>query len=66
MRWLDSITDSMDMNLSNLQVLVKDREIMFASFARIIWSQVPDFNGEGDGTPLQYSCLENPTDRGAW
>ena len=23
-------------------------------------------NGEGDGTPLQYSCLENPTDRGAW
>ena len=21
---------------------------------------------EGDGTPLQYSCLENPTDRGAW
>ena len=22
--------------------------------------------GEGDGTPLQYSCLENPMDRGAW
>ena len=21
---------------------------------------------EGDGTPLQYSCLENPMDRGAW
>ena len=21
--------------------------------------------GEGDGTPLQYSCLENPMDRGA-
>ena len=20
----------------------------------------------GDGTPLQYSCLENPMDRGAW
>ena len=20
----------------------------------------------GDGNPLQYSCLENPTDRGAW
>ena len=20
----------------------------------------------GNGTPLQYSCLENPTDRGAW
>ena len=22
--------------------------------------------GEGDGTPLQYSCLENPMDRAAW
>ena len=23
-------------------------------------------NGEGNGNPLQYSCLENSTDRGAW
>ena len=23
-------------------------------------------NGEGYGTPLQYSCLENPMDGGAW
>ena len=22
--------------------------------------------GEGNGNPLQYSCLENPTDGGAW
>ena len=22
--------------------------------------------GEGNGNPLQYSCLENSTDRGAW
>ena len=22
--------------------------------------------GEGNGNPLQYYCLENPTDRGAW
>ena len=22
--------------------------------------------GYGNGTPLRYSCLENPTDRGAW
>ena len=22
--------------------------------------------GEGNGTPLQYSCLENPMNRGAW
>ena len=22
--------------------------------------------GEGNGKPLQYSCLENPVDRGSW
>ena len=24
------------------------------------------FPGEGNGNPFQYSCLENPMDRGAW
>ena len=24
------------------------------------------FPGEGPGNPLQYPCLENPVDRGAW
>ena len=24
------------------------------------------FPGEGNSNPLQYSCLENPVDRGAW
>ena len=24
------------------------------------------FPGEGNANPLQYFCLENPTDRGAW
>ena len=27
------------------------------------WGRYP---GEGTGNPLQYSCLENPRDRGAW
>ena len=26
----------------------------------------PSISGEGNGTPLQYSCLENPMDGGAW
>ena len=33
------------------------------------WSDLHTFKkgvGEGNGTPLQYSCLENPMDRGAW
>ena len=24
------------------------------------------FPGEGNGDPLQFSCLENPMDRGTW
>ena len=27
------------------------------------WERAP---GEENGIPLQYSCLENPMDRGAW
>ena len=27
------------------------------------WGRSP---GEGNGNPLQYSCLENPMDRGIW
>ena len=27
---------------------------------------VVEMDGEGNGTPLQYSCLENPMDAGAW
>ena len=29
-------------------------------------SSVPELGFEDNGTPLQYSCLENPMDRGAW
>jgi len=27
---------------------------------------VAALSGEGNGTPLQYSCLENPMDGGTW
>ena len=31
-----------------------------------LWGQPYSKYGEGNGTPLQYSCLENPMDGGAW
>ena len=33
--------------------------VKFCGYAALLF-------GEGDGTPLQYSCLEDPMDGGAW
>ena len=46
--------------MTNLDSILK-------SFAnKVPSSQSYGFSGEGNGTPLQYSCLENPMDGGAW
>ena len=53
MRWLDGNIDSMDMSLSKLQELVKDREVCYSAVHGITKSQTQ----VNDCTELKYSNL---------
>ena len=37
-----------------------------SSSSKFLMMLCTSYSGEGNGNPLQYSCLENPTDREAW
>ena len=62
MRRLDGITNSVDMSLGN------GSEVKASASNAGDLGSIPGLgrSGEGNGNPLQYSCLENPVDRGAW
>ena len=44
--------------------VVKNPPASAGDIGSILGSEISP--GEGNGNPLQYSCLENPMDRGAW
>ena len=45
--------------------IIKKLEII-ESYLLFLIGELKLRNWEGNGNPLQYSCLENPKDRGAW
>ena len=46
--------------------MMLNRSVLKFKLGRKAFSLVPLSTGEGNGNPLQYSCLENPVDGGAW
>ena len=72
MRWLDGTTDSMNVSLTKLQEMVENREFGHAAVHEVpesymtwqLYNHMYKYHREGNGNPLQYSCLENPMDRG--
>ena len=76
--WIVGITDSMALSLRKLQEMVRDRDtsmLQSMGLQRVGYDWVTEqqqllnsipLYGEGNGTPLQYPCLENPMDGGAW
>ena len=47
--------------MTNLDSILKSKDITLPTKVRLVKAI-----GEGNGIPLQYSCLENPMDGGAW
>ena len=63
-----------EMSLNKVKELVMDREACCAVVRGVTnsqiqlsnWTELNECPGEGKRNPPQYSCLENPRDRGDW
>ena len=42
------------------------KEVLKGDLERKVMTHLDSIFGEGNGNPLQYSCLKNPMDGGAW
>ena len=59
------------LNAEFQRIAMRDKKAFFSDQYKEIeennrMGKTRDLFGEGNGNPLQYSCLENPMDRGAW
>ena len=61
---LNNLARGISYSSTDYQSFLLTVEILGKSFLSL--GSLASSVGEGNGTPLQYSCLENPRDRGAW
>ena len=62
--FLRSVTKILILASADLRASLVAQTVKHLSTTWETWvGKVP---GEGNGSPLQYYCLENPMDRGAW
>ena len=62
--FLRILFSQLEMFVSSFQPLLYSCAFSNTLICHIFYSQV--LSGEGNGTPFQYSCLENTMDRGTW
>ena len=70
--WVLSGVQNNILNISLAQIQKTNTALVFTYFHQFFFfnwlsnTEVQCVNGENNGTPFQYSCLENPRNRGAW
>ena len=76
--WMEEPGRLRSMGLLGVKHEMTRVNINILEISELNWTGIGEFNsddhyiyycgqeGEGNGTPLQYSCLENPMNRGAW
>ena len=63
-RFLGEISTTSDMQMIDL--MAESEEEVKSLLMRVGFAGGSHVKGEGNGNPLQYSCLESPMDGGAW
>ena len=64
---LIEIVKKVPLFLNSYDHLLSGFSMSIRNYSLVKYYGVPNMSfGEGNGTPLQYSCLENPMDGGAW
>ena len=67
LKWLSSSSSNLVYRASQMSLMVKNLPANAGDIRDV--GSIPGLGrspGRGHGNPLQYSCLENPMDRGAW